>query len=1006
MTSKTNAIQKTTGPCIIFAGAGTGKTYTIVEKIKYMIAQDIYPSESLVCITFSNEAANNLVVRVQKALALPLGKEPIIKTFHSFCADLIRSHSSLSEIPADFKILTPDEAKVLFHRSLRIAPYYCHKYASTISMAKDFGISLAAVQAYLQRALQGREVAALTAEYEQLQLELQTIYLKDTKESRERKSMITKEMSRLKELIDMRKFSLAWDSYEKIKRKQNYLDYADLHLHALALLKAHPEIAGAFSYIIVDEFQDTNKIQLDLLYHLAPHRNITVVGDMNQSIYRFRGAYKDNIALFKKYFGVAEQDTFTLTASFRSPNKVLRTAHALILHNYENKEDCFAVENAHRREGEPIEIYELANAKEEARKVVELVKQELASGKAPEDICVMVRTHQQGLVMRRALEQAGIAYSAVSKGSLLHHPAIKTAIDYLTIVDILARSGSGGEQAWWDLMYQLGFLEEDLVKLGKFIKEHREEPTLSAQLYAVLETLPFSSVGTHAANVLRERISRLLPSAKKPSNDLILEVYAVGGLLPLNPPATPDEKNIMRNLDKFLELAETHAALYGPDLPHFLNYLDIVKSLDIEIEAAGTELPGVQLMTLHATKGLEYKTVILTNLAHKRFPLERFTSNPLLPTELLPELAHLQKLPPDERERAIQEYERHHLMVEERRLCYVAFTRTSEKLVLTYAAEYGGKKVAPSSFLNEISYRTNNDLTFERDTNLLVQEEPPELQPATRLSTLLKSPNFEEVLITALKSVQRTKPKTVPESKVFSPSALLTFVECEKSYEYKYVYHMPDRKTLSWESMRLGSFIHEVLERGVRGNFKDIKDFIDIARELHLSEDWNSIDLQEALPQVLVFFERNKHKYNEKSKTELELRAKIGTFNFIGFADRIDIRDEGIEIIDYKTGKATIAPRHRNWQLGFYALAARSLGLGPVRAITLDMLKQEKPLEFALDDTGTATAVHGLMSFNIYDVEHELIETAQAIMAAHERGFKACPPEKNCDFCNEYVYGC
>ena len=998
-------IQKTSGPCVIFAGAGTGKTHTIVEKIKYLITNKIYPPEQIVCIAFSNEAANNLLVRVQRSLTLEVGKEPIIKTFHSFCADLIRKHAELLEIPQDFKILTPDEAKVMLHRTLHVTPYCCHAYTNTISTAKDLGVTLAAVQAYVERELSNRDTASVTARYEQLQLELQTIYLKDTRESKERKSLIVKEMQHLKNLIDMKKFALAWSGYEKIKKKQHYLDYADLHLHAHALLEKHPEVATAFSYIIVDEFQDTNKIQLDLLRLLTPHRNITIVGDMNQSIYRFRGAYKDNVALFKKYFTVAETDIYTLTASFRSPNKVLRTAHKLILHNYENKEECFVVENVHAREGEAIEVYELSNAKEEARKVIELVRRELAAHKVPEEICIMVRTHQQGLMMRRALEQAGIPYSAVSKGSLLHHPVIKTAIDYLTIIDALTRNVNGSEQAWWDVVYQLGFIEEDLIKVGKFMKEHSETPNLSKQIYAALETLPLSTSGKLAAKVLRERITRLLPGAKKPIKECLLDVYVTAGLLPVGKPSTQEEKHIVLNLDKFLELAQTHAALYGPDITHFLNYLDIVKSLDITIMAAEDVIQGVQLMTLHATKGLEYKTVILTNLAQKRFPLERFTNNPILPSELLPELAQVQKLPPQERERVVQEYERHHLLVEERRLAYVAATRAREKLICTYATEYGGKKHAPSSFLNEINYRTNEDIQYVRDDQLLAIESPAELQPATKLSTLLHSPNFEEVLITALKNVERTPINHQLDHKTFSPSALLTFVECEKSYEYKYVYHMPDRKTISWESMRLGSFVHAVLERGVRANSKNHKDFIDIAYELHLSEDWNSVDLNEALRLIAVFFERNKNKYNEKSKTEQELRAKIGDFNFIGFADRIDIHDRGIEVIDYKTGKSSIAPRARNWQLGFYALAARSLNLGPVRTITLDMLKQEKPLEFYLDDEGNATSVNGAMTFNIYQIEHELIETAQAIITAYTRGFRACSPEKNCEFCNEYMYG-
>ena len=137
------------------------------------------------------------------------------------------------------------------------------------------------------------------------------------------------------------------------------------------------------------------------------------------------------------------------------------------------------------------------------------------------------------------------------------------------------------------------------------------------------------------------------------------------------------------------------------------------------------------------------------------------------------------------------------------------------------------------------------------------------------------------------------------------------------------------------------------------------------------------------------------------------MKTQIGGLNFVGFADRIDFNSYGIEIIDYKTGKSVVPFLARNWQLGYYALAASSLGLGRVRKITLDMLRHEKPLEFELDEKGNAFAVNSdrMNSFNIYEVEEELIKTAHEIQEAYRVGFKQCPIEKNCEFCNEYVYG-
>ena len=203
--------------------------------------------------------------------------------------------------------------------------------------------------------------------------------------------------------------------------------------------------------------------------------------------------------------------------------------------------------------------------------------------------------------------------------------------------------------------------------------------------------------------------------------------------------------------------------------------------------------------------------------------------------------------------------------------------------------------------------------------------------------------------------------------------------------------------------MKFGSFIHHVLDNGVKRNLRFLNKFLELTHELHLKEEWQTVNFEEAERLIKVFFERNKSKYDSTSRTEIKLEAEFDGLKFAGFADRIDISSEGVEVVDYKTGASVIAPKDRNWQLGFYALAADKFGR--VKKITLDMLKHDKPLEFALDDSGNASAINSRgMEFNIHDVKKELISTAKQILTACENGFKPCPIEKNCDFCAEYFY--
>ena len=1012
-----SAIEKVKGPCVILAGAGTGKTYTIVEKIKHLVENGIYSPEKIVCITFSNEAANNLLLRVQKAVNLQEGKEPIIKTFHAFSAELLRKHGENIGISKDFRILDPDQAKVILHRNLKILPMNCHRYIATIGTAKDLGVAIEDFQNYLERETLKYQGVNLEKRFENLNFELQTMHLR--RDYYNKKGLVA-EIKRMKRIIEMKKFVNAWRGYEKLKQKGNYQDYSDLNKNALLLLEKNPDIAGSFDYVIVDEFQDTNKLQLDFLIRLAREGNITIVGDLNQSIYRFRGAYKENLGLFKKAFSVSENDIFNLAKSYRSPNKVLRAAHKLILNNYQNKDECFFVENANNREGEKIKVFELKDAKEEARKVIELIKEEQEKGTQLEEICVMFRTHQYGRIIKRALEQESIVYYSVSKASLLKQKSVKTAKDYLVILYKLKSKEKGGEQEWWDLLYNLNFQQGDLIKIGKTIKEfsrnRREEneeagkraednngkDVLSVYLFNNIDKLELSENGKVAAKVLTEKIKMMLPFLGKKVSELLQEIYRISGLIEEQKFLL--DKEIMLNLNKFYELAKVHEELYDSGLDNFLYYLDILGTLEIEIDAVQLEEKGVRLMTSHSTKGLEYSAVIITNMAQGRFPLERYINNTLIPTELMPEIKdELKGLSDEEREQFVLNYEKLHQLMEERRLAYVSFTRAKEKLALTFAGDYAGKEVGPSLFLEEISFKNNSDTEFQQDFEQKYKEPEIAAQKSVQFSTALGYDNFAQLLE---EMAQKPEKEDSKESRKLSPSALLLFENCQKEFEYKYVYNMPERKKVSWEAMRLGSFVHLVLEKGVKNSFARAEDFLQLARELSMDEEWESISLDEAETLIKVFFERHKGRYNEKSKTELYLPLTLGGINFIGFADRIDFSDNGIEIVDYKTGKTFVAPLDRNWQLGFYALAAQEK-YGRVKKVILDMLKQERPLEFKIDEQGNAECISSkfIPGFNIYDVEKELIDGAKKIQEAYKSGFKPCAIEKNCDFCNEYIYG-
>ncbi len=961
-----NLIEKVKGPCVVMAGAGTGKTYTIVEKVKYLINNNIYSPERIACITFSNEAANNLLNRVRRFIDFENTREPIIKTFHSFSAYLLREFGDKIGINKDFSILDPDAGKILLHSSFKLDAAHCYKYISAIGTAKDLGVSIKDYEKFLDSKINGRNEEKIKKELENLHFVLQTMHLRGKKED---KRNLLEKINDLTQIIEINRFIKIWKGYEKLKERKNSLDYSDLNLLAIKLLKENTEIGKKFDYIIIDEFQDTNKVQIGLLFELAKNGNLMVVGDLNQSIYRFRGAYKNNLEIFKNYFNVTNEDIYNLDLSYRSPNKVLRNAHNLITNNYKNKSDCFFVENAHGREGDKIRVYEMLDGKEEARKIIEIIEEEIKKGTGKEEICIMFRTHQQTRLVKKMLEERKIEYTSVGKNSLLKQTSIKLAVNYMSLIGKLKKKQSNKE-LWWDIFYNSGMKGEDLSNIGTFLKKNEKED-LNVLILNKENDLKLTPIGKSLLLIIKERIKILSNFEIKNIEGFIQEVYRVLGLVNTE----YNNKEILMNLNKFRELGKLNGELYESTLEGFLYYLEIIEKLGIEIDAADLEEKGIRIMTSHSTKGLEFKIIILTNMVEKKFPLLRISENFLIPAELLPDCIDLKE--------NYYNYQLENQIAEERRLCYVSFTRSKERLILTFANEYGGKKFANSRFLDEINFMENKDIELikDKDRKYIEIEKNVKIISAEKITD---SEKFYE--------------------KFLSPSSLLTFLNCQKTFEYKYVFNMPEKKTFSWEAMQLGSFVHYILELGVKKNILSIKDFIDLARELIIEDDWKSVDLEETIFLLRIFFERNKGRYNEKSLTEQCLKMKHGEFNFIGYADRIDFLDKGIGIVDYKTGKSPIYGKDRDFQLGYYALAAAKFG--KVRKVTLDMLKQEKPIEFEIDDKGNAIEViNKKVTFNIYDIEKELIETAGEIKKSYLNGFKACEIEKNCEFCNEYVYG-
>jgi DNA helicase II / ATP-dependent DNA helicase PcrA len=1076
------AIEKTSGPCIIQAGPGTGKTETVVRKVRHLVEQGLYKPSEILCLTFSNEAADEIAQRVFFG-GLKGANEIKISTFHSFCADVLRKEGTFIGINPDFQILEPDDAKVIFHSYLGTSGEKADRYVSTIARAMDFGIKLEQIQEYVDTARGNlRKSCADTTDLEgfinDLKVEFRTLYLRSVNPGKRDAALVRrkKEIQAILELYDeyskYKEFVEAWKEYEKLKREKNYLDFADLITETVNLFATHG--AGTFSrkyrYVIVDEFQDTNRPQLDILRELAgEHRNITAVGDQNQTIYGFRGARREAFSDFEAMFGVVkETDVFNLEKSYRCPDRVLRSARRLIQNNYSHPDEAALVENVDGVEGDRVRVIQLESGEEEARKVAELVEDEIKKGTRTQDICVLFRTHKQGQLLRHAFEAKGIPLATAGETDLIQTPEIRTVVSHLAILSNLRARTPTGEQGWWYLFrYRNALTPEDTVKIGRCLRDLHAKGADCSIDEALLDALRAPVLSKNGQQVVRRvvgRLQELSQASAKTIPDLVLDIYEMTGLnRRFTSKRTVVNVEAAMNLSLFLRKAQEYWDMQGRELEGFIEYLETIDYLKVIVPASEiAEEDAVRFMTVHAAKGLQFDAVIVTNLARDRFPVRPTAREPLIPKRLYPEISEeLEKkgqLSPEAEQQAIEELEELFQIREDRRLCYVGMTRARKRLTLTFARSYNAREgsTVASVFLQEIGFENwdrptiSGDLAFEIDTDrkAITLEPIGEYQQLKsrlkdQLVQSLENEDFPSILSRLVeyhavrdqryqdyreligKSLEEAVDDEIIRKEVamaqtgtsglkfdqvthppFSPTALLMYDSCPKQYELAKIFRMPAREELGATAASLGSFIHEVLEGGVSALFSTEKQFIDLAAEKAKEEKWERIKLDDAKTLLRVFWRRNADSpFGVETLCEQTLTVKLDGYGFEGFADRIDkMPGDKVRIIDYKTSGSKPSNKERAWQLGFYAIAAKESMGLEPTEVILEMLKLEQPIKYRIEGKRVTPTAGARDGFDLDKVRNELVETAKKVAYDFEHEFRPVEDDGPCYRCGYKFY--
>ena len=876
------AIKYGKGPLLIIAGAGTGKTTVVTERIKYLIlSQKTKPNEVL-ALTFTEKAAREMEERVD--VAMPYGYTQMwISTFHSFCDRILRTEALHIGLDPRYKLMTEAETIQFVRNNL---------FKFELDYFRPLGNPTKFIGGMLQHFSRLQDEDINPSQY--------LAYAKKLKGVEKEEKKKTLELAK------------AFRTYDELKVKEGLMDFGDLIVRTLQLFRQRPNVLrqyqDQFKYILVDEFQDTNYAQNELAILLSQKtKNITVCGDDDQSIYRWRGASVSNVIQFRKNFPRAK--AVVLTRNYRSTQEILDRAYELIQHN--NPDRLEAVEKIDKKlssqrglKGEQIGFIHSDRVENEAdaaaRKIEEIKKETKYEWK---DFAILVRANNHSEPFARALSRRGIPYQFLGPGRLFKQQEVIDLISYLKVLYNFEDSVA---------LYRLLSIDyfdiyaRDLAAIGNYARRFNltffESCEKIDDVFVTKETKEkvkkiMEIIGRHLKLVRRETAGQLL----------YYFLQDTGLLQKLLSPDSPEAEKKATNISKFFDKLKTYEVDHqDATVPAVVDWLELSSELGESPRAADTdwtEIDAVNILTAHSSKGLEFPVIFLVNLVAQRFPTtERREQIPIadaLIKEVLP----------------IGDYH----LEEERRLFYVGMTRAMDLLYLTAADYYGeGKREKRLS-----------PFIFEALGDNAVASELAEVAH--------KQLTFLDYVAPKISETKDQIPKLYIDYLSFSQ--IETFKICPLHYKLKYIFKLP---TPPSAAQSFGSSLHATIrdfylavmagekptekliygaleknwvKEGFTGRAHEKKFFE--KGKLYLSGFLKQALNHKSLPVVME--EPFTIPLIDKGDRELRIGGKI---------DRVDVfGDRTIEIIDYKTG-ATIpsqAEVDNNLQLSFYALAATNI---------------------------------------------------------------------------------
>ena len=968
------AVTHTGTPLLVTAGPGSGKTRVIVERIIHLMSTGLKPSEIL-CLTFSEKAAQEMKERLEKITDV---SDMQISTFHSFCHEILGENVLDSGIGIGSGIMTRSSTLVWALKNI-----------------DSFGFEHIELGNNAVNVIEALIDGISTFKDELITPDELADYL--NKKFKQEKNLVQdiEQYDYLQKLCDLHKIYVKHQDYLK---KSKLIDFDEMITSTIELFKKKPNVLSRyhkkFKHVLVDEFQDNNYAQLELVRLLAPSGNVTVVGDDDQSIYRFQGAYVANFQHFMKSYDNVKQ--CFLRQNYRSTQNIVNLASKLLENlPLRQKKELFSSNEV----GDKIVIARCTHDMSEVEFVVNKIKELLGSKitrrddtQRPlsfRDFAVLSRRRIDGKKFAQALNAYGIPATFVGEANIFNSA---TGRDLLAYLDV-ASNPTNSALAIIRILKNSGISDQNIARINQEAKKRRRNSeTNSDFVYDVL--LDLGAPELDQLDELFDIQKQFQTLTSLPTQSTVSEAIfqIMMSVTDLYKSATQTDTLADRKKQTILKelyhlSLEFESQNKNGTLAEFIDYLRLLGEFDVELEENAEIRDAVQVSTIHQSKGKEYPIVFVTDVAQGKLPLRYQAKKFYVPNDLAKGLLKDE----DEKSLALQE---------ERRLLYVAMTRAQNQLFVVFPTKYAQnvRQSKPSVFLEEIEFEKNplvevidfagstqETLLQEQDKVDIIQQDlqakatkfvnQMQLESAiARIVDLSKVEYFKknktldgfetEDLFTVESNndvdallVGEKIPLINKETLKLSASKFETYMKCPLQFKFAHVLEVP---TPAQTYFNLGTAVHAVAEQLTKLEKEGQKPTEEIAFEI-LEKNWDSDayksekkedeDLAKAKEMIQLYLKWISENPNKAIDVEKRFKIEIGGIPITGSIDRVEQTPSGeYQVIDFKTGGVyeTKNSIKEDTQMNVYALAVESTYGKLPEKTSLFYLKEGKMLENVL----------------------------------------------------------